>query len=620
MTQAGDGITIPVSVLDQATAELRSIAQEEMKLAQATQGAGNVAEQAGRKAESRSQKLSRLQQELVELHRAEMRHEDALRRGVQMDERAQQASMRRQHQIDRLGRVVANENEVQRRANETVRQSGQAFNQATPATGVFGRGIAAVGTQVQGLVGGMLGAAGLIAALRLARQEMEENARAASELKKAQLDLQFLNQGFNAAELDAVRQFSEKTGRDQSEVATAFAELKSKTAGLTDEERLDAFRQIAETSLTTSGSLTPLVNAFAFGLPTVPNAEALQNLLRGVQREAGVSSTEEVAQLFLATGRETGLTPAESGGIFSFATTKVPDAARARTQARNILLRLQGDQTPESEAILSQAGATPDVGVMEQLRRLNAAQQRGELGAKEITQLFGTENFVLGSQLIGGIGEVEQTIGRINTDVTGGEDLTREAIQNIFAGDEQQRLRLQAAQIDQQIKNQRAGDANAQRVAVARKLLERELRSQGAAPARIAIQLAAFDAAAGTGRSAESALQFGFAADPRPVGGDATADMEARTRAFRDLGAGPDLDTSTIGAEPSPEDDATPQPPAPDDATPQPPAAPPPSAGEPQASAGTVINNTTNITTQFNAGSDGTTPFTGSTGRGGRAA
>ena len=143
-----------------------------------------------------------------------------------------------------------------------------------------------------GLAGAYLGVNGLIHALRTSQQAMQENARVANELKEAQRNLQFLSQGFGPEELKATANAARlKGGQDAVlDAQTAFADMKSQTASMSDADRIALFNQLVQTSLTTDAPMSELVSLFAKGSQYVADPERLQSIIRKTQELSPAAS------------------------------------------------------------------------------------------------------------------------------------------------------------------------------------------------------------------------------------------------------------------------------------------------------------------------------------------
>lgn len=456
-------------------------------------------------------------------------------------ERVTEAEQKHARQIKRTGDAAEQSGERSKKAGDQTRQAGDEIRKSGDAAEDASRKHDKLGTTWSNLsndvlVAGAAAVGALTAALRLNTQELERNAEAANRVKEVQIDLQFLSQGYRPDELAAVRAAAEKKGGPNalSDMATTFAELKSKTAAMGDRERVALFEQLVETSMTTSAPASSLVGLFAKGSQYVADPDRLQDIIRQTQILSPASSPkvlEKELPRALATGAEVGLTAEETSGLLVSAMNI--DEESGGTSLRNIMTILAGGTTPEGMKILEAAGAKPEQGVLNQLDALRNAQ----LNPAQMTTLVGRENFVTFAGMLRQ-GQYRDNIGSIYTTTQGTGDPTAEALQNILSGDRQQALRALTDQATTRIEGIRADDREAQEAMYVRKRLEEEMLKDDRAPYYINYKLWGYDQAVGVGMSPVAATKFavGFQERKRyvPVAEQALEEM-------------PDLDVSEIG-------------------------------------------------------------------------
>lgn len=174
-------------------------------------------------------------------------------------------------------------------------------------------------------------------------QALRENAEAAAEAAKSQLDLQFLNERFSIEERGFVENFAAFTGESQEQAAASIAQFRSATAHLSKPQQDEYLRQLAETKVGTSGTSASLVPLFARGSRFFKDdPEVLQALMREAQKLSPVATPQFLADRvgILGIGEKAGLTPAQTIGLLT--TSLAVDEASGETSLRNIISILGG--------------------------------------------------------------------------------------------------------------------------------------------------------------------------------------------------------------------------------------------------------------------------------------
>jgi len=344
------------------------------------------------------------------------------------------------------------------------------------------------------------------AAIRANTEEVKRNAEAANQQKKAQLDLQFLRQGYSAADLQVVEDAASIIGgpNAQVEAAGAFAQLRSQTSHLTDDQQVEFFRQMAETTLTTSAPIQDLVPLFARGSLYVSDPNRLQNIMRKTQELSPEASPRALAQLLprvlpLA-GEDTGLAPEQIAGLLVTSMNLSGTPEMGATGLRNILSIISGGAQGAGADVLARAGA--DRG--DAMQRL-AALAGEDLSVERRTQLFGRENLVVASGLLNNLDLARRNVAEVVGVGRSGRDLTAEAIDEIYGQDRQQALRLATAQAQARVERQKGADVRAQEAALGRLFFEERMRAKGTSAFRREANLTGYDIATGMGLSPENA-------------------------------------------------------------------------------------------------------------------
>lgn len=419
---------------------------------------------------------------------------------------------------DQAQRALKEVSDEEKKLADNTREAGDAAEGATEelgkmqgVTGFLGRGIGSLLDQVSGLVRGLVGVGGLVAAWRANRDEMQQNVALIRELADAQRDFLFLSSGNTDSELGAIKDAAEIVGGPGSrvELTRTFAQLKSQTANISEEERLAIFQQLVETSLTTSAKPTELVELFSKGARFVPDPQQLQNIIAQTIIESPESDPAVLARLLpevLPAGVAAGITPAETAGALSFAAGEAGTASQGATGLRNILLALRGRGTPESREILERVGAGPEGNFFQQIDALSGAFGSGELGLADLEAIGGRENTALLSALLRNPQGLRDTVGRV-VGAQGGDDITRGKLERTldeFAG---QNTELLTRQSEARIESLRLNDTDSARANLGRLLFEEQLRQNGELSTfRRASQLFGYDVFTGLGISPETSV------------------------------------------------------------------------------------------------------------------
>jgi len=322
----------------------KAAARDTKALGDATEKSGKQADQASRKTRTREQKLADLQRCLVELVRAEDRHEREVNQGRQADERAIQASRRRQRQIDRTARALGNEQRVQNRASAAV--SGHAAAQAGLAGSLGG-----VGSAVRGLLPVLGVGVGLLGAYRLIKNELdaiidrqEKAFQTQVTLASAQRQLKKNLPGASSEEIDRLfgeaGRISLETGISEPVITSAFASAASATAG--DKEK---FVPLVELAAQFSAEDPAQIASVAGGLGDTQGAIQTDDpfvALGFLSTVAGLSRVSTPERQFknippaLAGLVSLGFTPPEAGSLNAALSVATKDITGEQTKTASI--------------------------------------------------------------------------------------------------------------------------------------------------------------------------------------------------------------------------------------------------------------------------------------------
>ncbi len=198
------------------------------ELAEATRQAGRQADAAGRSERTRAQRLAELRDRLTDLVRAEDRHERQLADGVRVTQRAEQASLRRRRQIDRIAAALREEERIQQRASAAVQ------GHSTMLAGLAGA--------ARSVLPALGAGAGILGAYRLIRAELEHIIelqdrafRSQVTLASAQRSLRLNLAGQPSSVIDeafaTASRIAQQRGIGEAQATLALAQAVSSTGG-----------------------------------------------------------------------------------------------------------------------------------------------------------------------------------------------------------------------------------------------------------------------------------------------------------------------------------------------------------------------------------------------------
>jgi hypothetical protein len=474
----------------------------------ATEKSGEQAAKSSPKIRTREQRLSDMRKELVDLNRVEGRHEERVKKAGIADERAIQLSRRRQARIEKLSRALSINQRNQDRANESVRRGARVQGEAAGAASGLAASIGSMATA-------FAGPAGAIALMDLFRSNVEatnraltEQARLARDAALATLDLHALSFKFNPGDEQFIQDSRVEFGRSKQELASAFTSFKSGTPFLDEGDQRAFFREaVLVPGQATTGSIQPLAELAAKASAIEDDPKKLANLIAGLNQQSGEGDPSRIAAFvvdLLEPGKAAGLTIEETFGLFAFG-TRSQSASKASTQARNLVIRFQGDeQTKETLASLG-VNATDFRGQIDELSALKP-------DAATINKLAGLENFALLASLLSRPKEFEQA----NVDLEQFGDFKGSRFDEFIAEVESKNKNLalakQQARQEQRTSIVKEKSTRGQEADLARGVVEQLLvdaRERGdLTPLDVEQKLETFDTAIGAGFSPSTAAQF----------------------------------------------------------------------------------------------------------------
>jgi len=336
---------------------------------------------------------------------------------------------------------------------------------------------------------------GITTAIKSQTEAMKEHADLANEQQRSLVRLQYLGQFFKEKpELrKEVEAYAEYGRRPFVEVVEAWYNLRSKGAGLSEAQRRGIMQEALEMGRTDPDTeLDTLVDMFSLYAKKTGQADInrIQNVLLQTITEAG-GSTGDVSRYmpqFLPFGLAGGLTPAQTAGLWSYATTQTADAAVATTGLKAMFLGLQGKGTPEGQELLKQFGVMPQMGFFEKIDLLSQQYQGGALGLGVAEQLAGREGAGILLDLLRSPGAAIQTISNVEQVDTGKIDLTRDMITELTGQDRRAFLEEETRRLDIALENLKGGKLKP--MEMQKYLKEFELEARKANEPEIIIKLA----------------------------------------------------------------------------------------------------------------------------------
>lgn len=387
-------------------------------------------------------------------------------------------------------------------------QAGKARSNATAMEGLTGR----LGSLLAQYVS-VTAAIGLATkAIQEQTQAMRENAAIAERQQNSLLRLQFLGDLFAEhpelrKEVGAMAEFGR---RPFEQVAGAWYNLRSKSAGMSDAQQMGILREALEMGRTDpSLPLDTLVDMFSLYAKQsgVADANRIQNVLQQTITDAGGSGADVARYMpqFLSVGMSGGLSAAQSAGLWAYATTQTADASIATTGLRATFMGLQGKGSPEGQKRLAAMGVTPEMDFFEKMNILSGAG----LSLADAEQIAGREGAPLFLSLLKNQAAMMRTLGTVTGADRGDIDLTRTKIDQLFGSDAVAKWEEDQRLMNIRLANLRAGDAKSMRLQQIKREHELRLRGEGASEYRIGFELGTIESLAGAGLSPEHALTVG---------------------------------------------------------------------------------------------------------------
>ncbi len=376
--------------------------------------------------------------------------------------------------------VAASVDNLGKKTEQAGKKGAEGTDKLTRSTekskGAFGSFMAKLGAWAVSLVS--IGAAIKVVTgiINANKQALNEHADIAVAQQQKLLRLQFLGDLFKERpELrKEVAAYSEFGKRPPEEVADAWYNLRSKGGALSQQQRDSIMREALEMGRTDLDMpLDTLIDMFTLYAKKTGEEDAnrIQNVLRQTITEAGGGGADVAAYMtqFLPLGIATGMTGAESAGLWAYATTEEGSAERATTQLAAVFRGLMGKGTPEGKKILKKAGVREGMDFFEQLDLLG----KEGLSYAEAGQIGEAAGAAMLLSLIQNREAMMEAIGKIVAVDRGDIDLTKTKIQEVMGGDEIARLEEEIRELDIQIVNTKGADVHALRWR--KKMREREM-------------------------------------------------------------------------------------------------------------------------------------------------
>lgn len=336
-------------------------------------------------------------------------------------------------------------------ADATEKLNAEAGKQSTAMTKLGGT-VTAMAAKYVSITAAI---AAVTKAIHAQTQAMEENAAMAAKQQNALLRLQFLGDLFKERpelrqEVQAMAEFGR---RPVEQVADAWYNLRSKSGGLDDATQMSILREALEMGRTDPDlPLDTLVDMFSLYAKQsgVSDANRIQNVLQQTITDAGGSSADVARYMpqFLPIGISGGLTPAQSSGLWAYATTQLADASIATTGLRATFMGLQGRGNPEGQKMLEGMGITPDMDFFTKIGKLSGAG----LSLADAEQIAGREGAPVFLSLLNNPQAMMRTVGSVTGADRGDIDLTADKIKGLFGSDavarNEEDLRLLQVSID----------------------------------------------------------------------------------------------------------------------------------------------------------------------------
>lgn len=380
------------------------------------------------------------------------------------------------------------------RASDAQGKFAQGAEQATAAVGKQATAAGKLETKVAALAAKYLSVTKAIAAVTKAihvmTQAMEENAAMAAKQQNALLRLQFLGDLFKERpelrqEVQAMAEFGR---RPVEQVADAWYNLRSKSGGLDDATQMSILREALEMGRTDPDlPLDTLVDMFSLYAKQsgVSDANRIQNVLQQTITDAGGSSADVARYMpqFLPIGISGGLTPAQSSGLWAYATTQLAEASIATTGLRATFMGLQGRGNPEGQKMLEGMGITPDMDFFTKIGKLSGAG----LSLADAEQIAGREGAPVFLSLLNNPQAMMRTVRSVTGADRGDIDLTADKIKGLFGSDAFASNEEDIRNLNVTIDNLRAGDPEVLAFKRRRLLMQHAHRKLGSSELNLAM-------------------------------------------------------------------------------------------------------------------------------------
>lgn len=407
--------------------------------------------------------------------------------------------------------------ESTRKIGDKSKEGAKGVNELGKSTGksegLFSKFTSGLKSWAVSLVGITAIIAGITKAIRIQIEALKEHAQIATEQQKKLLALQAMGKFYeeHPEAREQIRKWAEFGVRPFPEVAEAWYTLESKGAGLTEAQKKGIMQEALELGrMEPEADLKAIIDVFSIYAKESRQQDInqIQNVIRQTLSVAGAELSQMGRYLpeFLSLGISGGLTPAETAGLWAYATTRAPSVEKATVGIRNIFSALRGKGTPESKELLQQLGITPEMTIFEQLTALSTAQRAGKFGVPEAEIIAGRENIAVLMSMLTEPQAMMQVVRQVTEVARPDIDITKQRLDQIMGTDEIACLEENLRRSKIAIENLKGESPKALRMALLLSEYERLMREAEAPEILIRYELAKAQLITGLGVSAEEYL------------------------------------------------------------------------------------------------------------------
>ncbi|MEM9415360.1 MAG: hypothetical protein AAGA29_07785 [Planctomycetota bacterium] len=425
--------------------------------------------------------------------------------------------------------VTEDATRVTRDQTDAVQQQRRATDQQAEAQQLANLAVGTATRALGGLAAGFVGVDGLlnlydqwIERIESASERLKENASIARENAESRLDLIALQGVETEEQLNEINLISSFAGRRPGEVAQTLTLATSQLPNTSKDDINELVLAAAGIARTSTAPLPELLTGVLPAFRETGDAELSANLFISAIREAGEADPGQLGQVIgenlklnqAFAGTDTGQTV----GLIAAATGVGLESRPAATALNAVNFALRGQGTPGGQETLQRLNIDRS-NVLTALEQLVDARERGELSLADIETLGGKEAAGLFA-ILSDRATLEDFIGKVQR-VDAAEDfqgsLAQEAASSIFTPGSIQSSNLLAKQFEVEEENIRSTDRRAARTDSFRSglsaLLAAELAKPNGGDFNITPNLAEsikteFDFQLGRGLSPEEALRI----------------------------------------------------------------------------------------------------------------